>query len=256
MTLNRYLCATALGSALLFGSSTAHADLLFGVHGEVQYWQAENSGTFSQNPNPFSWGWSEEGATRVSLSLNHFVPFVPNVMIQRQWLEASGAMPHEYDFAMRNTIFQTPQDGGSLSYNWDMGHDTYTLYYRFFDNSLVGFHFGVSAKKFTGEMDVTDGTTMFRSPIDETVALAYLRLSAGLPFTGLSVRAQGHPVSFGDHDVYDVEASVRYEFLNSMILDGAIQVGYRVFNLKLDNASGLYSDFEVKGPFVSLSLHF
>ncbi|WP_157957909.1 TIGR04219 family outer membrane beta-barrel protein [Aliidiomarina celeris] len=251
----KHILTTAALAAMLVVPVSGHADLLFGVHGEVQYWQAENSGSFSQNPNPFSWGWDDEGATRVSLSLNHFVPFVPNVMIQKQWLESSGSTPHDFDLGIGNTVFQANANG-SLQYNWDLAHDTYTLYYRFFDNSLVGFHFGVAAKRFTGEMEVTDGNTAFRSPIDETVPMAYLRLNAGLPFTGLSVRAQGYPVSVGDHEVYDVEASLRYEFLDSLVLDGAIQIGYRVFNVAFEDASGLYTDFEMKGPFASISLHF
>jgi len=86
--------------------------------------------------------------------------------------------------------------------------------------------------------------------------MGYIRLTAGLPLTGLSLRAQGHPASIGDHDVYDIEASLRYEFLDTMAVDGVVSLGYRQFNLKLDDASGLYTDYSISGPFLNVSLHF
>ena len=157
---------------------------------------------------------------------------------------------------IRGTTFDVPANPGNLETNWDLGHDTYTLYYRLFDNSLIEFYFGLSAKKFNGSMMVSDGNSTFSQDISETVPMGYLRLTAGLPLTGFSVRAQGQPVSIGDHDVYDMEASIRYEFLDTMAFDGVIALGYRQFDFQLDDASGLYTDFSLTGPFLNVSLHF
>lgn len=255
---NKLVFGAAALSIFAASSFSSHADLLFGVHGEVQYWQAKNSGSFGLSPANDDWAWKSEGATRLSLSFNHFLPLVPNVMVERQLLKSSGTLAHTEDYTIGNTVYPAPVGGTpvNLTTNWDLGHDTLTLYYRLFDNSLVEFYFGVSAKKFNGDMLLNIGGTTLKQDIDETIPMGYLRLSAGLPLTGLSIRAQGHPVSIGDHDSYDMEASLRYQFLDSLVLDGVLSVGYRAFSLKLDNASGLYSDFEVKGPFLNLSLHF
>ncbi len=239
-------------------SFESNADTIFGVHGEVQYWHAKNNGGFGLSPTNDYWDWNGEGATRLSLSLNHFIPLIPNVMVERQLLKSSASLAHTQDYTIGDFSFPSPTDGSlaMLNSTWDLGHDTLTLYYRLFDNSLIEFYFGVSAKKFNGEMSLDiDGTTLSRK-IDETIPMGYVRLTAGLPFSGLSLRAQGHPISIGDHDAYDIEASLRYEFLNTLVLNGVLSVGYRTFSLKFENASGLYSDFELKGPFVNFSLHF
>lgn len=243
---------------LVISSVSSHADELFGVHGEIQYWQAKNSGGFGLSPTNDDWTWNSKGATRLSLSINHFLPFIPNVMVERQVLKSSGTLAHIKNYTIGNTLYPAPTDGSpvSLMADWDLGHDTLTLYYRLLDNSLIEFYFGVSAKKFNGDMLLNIASEPFKREINETIAMGYLRLTAGLPLTGLSLRAQGQPISIGDHDSYDMEASLRYQFLDSLVLDGVFSVGYRAFSLKLDNASGLYSDFEVKGPFINLSLHF
>lgn len=258
MIKNKLILGAAALGLLATTSFVSHADMLFGVHGEVQYWHAKNDGGFSTTQNTDDWAWDGEGATRLSLSLNHFVPLIPNVMIERQLLKSSGTLPHTEDYTIGNSSFPAPIDGTSalLNTTWDLGHDTLTLYYRLFDNSLVQFFFGVSAKKYNGDMSVNIGGQTLRKDINQTIPMGYVRLTAGLPFSGLSLRAQGHPISIGDHDSYDMEASLRYEFLDTLALDGILSIGYRTLSLKLDNASGLYTDFEVKGPFVNLSLHF
>jgi|SRR5690554_6905898 len=258
MIKNKLMYGAAVCSMLAATSFSTQADMLFGVHGELQYWQAENSGSFGFSPSQDEWDWADEGATRLSLSFNHFLPLIPNVMVERQLLKTSGTLAHTQNYAIGDVVFPAPTGGATAQLNssWDLGHDTLTLYYRFFDNSLIEFYFGVSAKKFNGDMTMNiDGVTLNRA-IDETIPMGYVRLTAGLPFTGLSLRAQGHPISIGDHESHDMEASLRYEFLDTLVLDGAVSVGYRTFSLKLDNAAGLYSDFEMKGPFINLSLHF
>ncbi|CUS48227.1 MAG: outer membrane protein [Idiomarinaceae bacterium HL-53] len=260
MRLNKITSTLVASSLFVLCSASAHADWLFGIHAEAQYWQAENDGGFTQNPSDHDWAWDDEGASRLSLNINHFVPFVPNVMVELQNLESSGRAFHMNDLSIRGTTFTTPENAGDmtefLDSTWDLSHQTYTLYYRLFDNSLIEFYFGVSAKKFDGEVFVTDGATSFQQDFEETIPMGYVRLTAGLPLTGLSIRAQGNPASFGDHDLYDIEASIRYEFLDTMAFDGVVSLGYRQFNLKLDDASGLYSDFSISGPFLNVSLHF
>jgi len=169
MKLNKVKSVLVATSVFMFSTGSASADWLFGVHAEAQYWQAENDGGFTQSPADHDWAWDDEGATRLSLNINHFVPFVPNVMIQTQSLESSGSALHLNDLTVRGTTFVTPANAGDmtefLDSTWDLSHETYTLYYRLFDNSLIEFYFGLSAKKFNGEMMVTDGATSYRQDI-------------------------------------------------------------------------------------------
>lgn len=225
-------------------SFALQADTIFGVHAEAQYWQAKNKGHFEQGATQGIGGWESDQATRLTVSLNHFIPLIPNVMVERQWLKTAGAN--------QEAVSGLP----SLQSNWDLGHDTLTLYYRLFDNDLVQFHFGVSASRYDGHVLFTLNGVESEQSFKKTIPTGYVRLAAGLPFTGWSVRAQGHPVSFGDHDSYDLETALRYEFMSNVFLDGHLSIGYRTLNLKLDNVAGVSTDFDIKGPFVNLSLHF
>lgn len=256
MTHRRMLLGAALAAPLLVLAPAAHADWLFGVHGEAQYWNAKNSGSVGQNATE-DWNWQSEGATRLSLSLNHPLPLIPNIMIERQWLESQGSFTNESGFNIGGITFDPAfSESNQLMGDFDLGHDSLTLYYRLFDNSLVEFYFGATAKRFNGSAQITDGEGVYSQKIDETIPMGYLRIAAGLPLTGLSVRAQGQVIAVGDHDGYDLEAAVRYKFLDTMVLDGQVSVGYRAFKLELDNANSLYTDFEFRGPFINVSLHF
>ena len=81
-------------------------------------------------------------------------------------------------------------------------------------------------------------------------------MGGGLPFTGLSAYARGHVLAIDSSSLQDIEIALEYRILDSVLLDGSIQVGYRYFNVELDDVAGLYSDVEFKGPFVGFQLHF
>ena len=88
MSKKALMSVAALG-LLASTSFSSNADFLFGVHAEAQYWQAENSGDFGYGSTIDGWNWEDEGATRLRLSLNHFIPLIPNIMVERQMLEST-----------------------------------------------------------------------------------------------------------------------------------------------------------------------
>src|SRR5690554_2735298 len=98
MIKSKILLGVAACGMLATTSFSSQADMLFGVHGEVQYWQAENDGGFGISPTHEEWDWKDESATRLSLSFNHFIPLIPNVMFERQLLKSSGSLAHTQDY--------------------------------------------------------------------------------------------------------------------------------------------------------------
>lgn len=247
------LTAFAAASALLF-SATVSADIL-SVEAEVQYWQAKPSGGHTPQMVTLPGGveidneqreyfWSDSGQARLGVSLYHFIPFIPNIKVETQQLKYSAAR----DII---TIGGTP-----YTVDLDLGHETYTLFYAPLDNGLTEFKFGVSLKQFDGhitEFQAASSTAVWR--IKEDVYSGYVRGAASLPFTGFSVVAQGH-VGVGSHDTYDVEAAVRYRFLDSMMFDGHLSLGYRSMKLHFNNERSINTYHEFKGPFLNLALRF
>ncbi|MGX5914927.1 TIGR04219 family outer membrane beta-barrel protein [Aliidiomarina sp. Khilg15.8] len=235
--------AALITSALLAtAAAPAQADWIFGVYGEAQYWMTDTQGGYATDQSFSDIDFDDERQMRLALALHHPIPLIPNVRIESQQLETTAPLVAGGDPNVNNFDAQV-----------DLGHETLTLYYRFLDNDLVGLHLGVSAKRFDGYVRDYSGTTW---DVEETIPTGYAMVSAGLPFTGLSLYGRAHAFAFDDSELTDVEAALQYRFLDSALLDGSIQLGYRVFNIELDNVGGLYSDLEFKGPFVGLELHF
>lgn len=224
-------------------SPIASADLLFSVEAEAQYWQADVSGGHAFPAVTWrDYDWDSSGQTRVSATITHFLPIIPNFKFDSQKLEFDGVLLTD---ATQFTAI-------------DLSHETYTLFYAPLDNNLTAFHFGVSLKQIDGfaadNAGMATGAMMYG--IKEDIYSGYLRGSFGLPFTGFSVVAQGH-FGIGDHDTHDIEAALRYRFMDTMLLDGFISLGYRSVKMHFnDEDSAFSSNYEFTGPFASLSLRF
>lgn len=229
----------AMAAFMAVSTAPAQADWIFGVYAEGQHWMPEATGSYGTQGNQVAYDLEDEGQLQLAVALHHPIPLIPNIRLERQELETTG--------------FRSGSDNGT-QHTLDLQHDTVTLYYRLLDNQLARIHFGVSAKRFDGYVGETLSGNGFK--VDETIPTGYLMGSLGLPFSGLSVYARGHLLAFDDNKVQDIEAGVQYRLFNTPLLDGNLQVGYRAFNLELDNVAGLYTDFEFKGPFVGFQLHF
>ena len=226
---------TVVALGALVAAQPAKADILFGVYGEAQYWFADTSGGYGASESLTYYNFDDDSQLRLSVALQHSVPLIPNIRIETQ--------------NMKTTSW--PPNGASSEL--DLSHDSAILYYTFLDNSLVRFHAGVAAKRFNGYVSDAVGNSW---NLSETIPTAYGLIGVGLPFTGLSAYARGHALAIDSSSLQDVEVALQYQFFDTLLLDGSIQVGYRYFNLELDNVAGLYSDVEFKGPFVGLQLHF
>ena len=227
------------GAMMTFGALTAmqpaKADILFGVYGEAQYWFTDANGGYGDSAAFDAYDLENKEQLRLSVALHHPVPFLPNVRIETQDMKTTGQL-----------------DNGSTG-ELDLSHDSAIFYYTFLDNSLVRLHAGVAAKRFNGQVADAIGNSW---NLSETIPTAYALVGAGLPFTGLSAYARGHVLAIDSSSLQDIEIALQYRLFDSLALDGSIQVGYRYFNVELDNVANLYSDVEFKGPFVGIQLHF
>lgn len=223
-------------------AAPAQADWIFGVYGEAQYWMTDTDGGYGNEQSFNGFDFDDERQTRLSLALHHPIPLLPNIRLETQQLEATSPLVQNGD-----------ESANLFDAQVDLGHETLTLYYAFLDNDLVSLHLGASAKRFDGYVRDYSGVTW---EVEETIPTGYAMVSGGLPFSGLSMYGRAHAFTFDDSELTDIEAAVEYRFLDSALLDGTLQIGYRVFNLELDNVAGVYSDLEFKGPFVGLELHF
>jgi len=149
------------------------------------------------------------------LAFEHPVPFLPNAKL-------------------RYTKFDQNSDAKALD---AIG------YFEILDN-IVSVDVGLGAKRVNASN--SDATTM---------PAVYASAGGKLPFTGLSAKAEVFVGKGMDSDFSDVNAEIKYDFIENLAIDLGMKAGYRVMTVNIDD-SGTKSNFKVQGPYLGLEAHF
>ena len=237
-------------------SSNAQADTLLGLYIGGQVWANTASGSFGQgDDNQSTFGFDDEYHGSYYVAFEHPIPLIPNAKISKTNLDVAGGTTINSDFSF-----------GSITYNANTQLDTvleasyidYTLYYEFFDNDLLTFDFGLTARDLDTYITVVEPLTNTESDLSASgyIPMVYLSTIIGLPFTGFNVFAEGNFVSYDSQTIYDVQAGVSYELLDNLAVDVDLTIGYRIVKLELDDLDGFYSDLTFDGAFAGVIVHF
>ena len=116
-------------------------------------------------------------------------------------------------------------------------------YFEVLDN-IVSLDVGLGAKRVNASN--SDATTM---------PAVYASAGGKLPFTGLSAKAEVFVGKGNDSDFSDINAELKYNFIENLAIDLGMKAGYRVMTVNIDD-SGTKSNFKVQGPYLGLEAHF
>lgn len=255
--MKKYCIAAALSMACL--APVAQADTVLGLYVGVDGWKADNDGSFSDNNNALqNFNFEDETFVSYYAALEHPVPLVPNLKLKYTELELNGSTVLEDTFSFNGTDYIVGTDVNSVT---DLSHIDYILYYEIFDNDLISIDLGINAKQFDGEITVSyDSDEVFTQTetVDFSgfVPLAYGRFEAGLPFSGLSVFAEGSFLAIDDSKVRDYQMGIAWEFIDNLAVDVAVKAGYRSMVLELDDVDDINTDIDASGPFAGVQIHF
>ena len=225
-------------------SSNANADAL-GLYVGGGVWDHDPAGSFGTVGDTTidmeaNLKYSDEKDSYVYAAFEHFVPFVPNVRIERASMGHSGAV----------TGVSVVFDGVTIDVdgNTTMNLDTTDaiLYWRLLDN-WVNFDLGLTARKL--DADFTVGTETVA--VSETIPMLYLAAQFDLPLTGLSIGADINHISYSDVRYQDIRLRILYE----MGVIG-VELGLKTTNLDLKGLDDINADLEFKGMMVGAFLHF
>ena len=249
--------AAALASVL---SANVQADAL-GIYLGGQVWDNQASGTFGDGSSQIDFNLVDEKQNSFYIAFEHPLPLIPNLRVASTSLETDGMTTLDSDFDFDDETFL---EGANVHADFDVSYVDYTLYYELFDNDLLSFDFGLTARDFDGDVTVssqltTNAGTVSQSDsiaVTDIVPMLYVATNVGLPLTGLNLYAQGNFLSIDDHTLYDYEVGVGYELIDNLAVDVNINAGYRSVKLELDDLNDLYSDIEFDGVFVGTTIHF
>jgi outer membrane protein len=249
--------AAALATVL---STNVQADAL-GIYLGGQVWDNQASGTFGDGSSLVDFNLVDEKQNSFFVAFEHPLPLIPNARIASTSLETNGMTTLDTDFDFDDETFL---NGADVNADFDVSYVDYTLYYELFDNDLLSFDFGITARDFDGDVTVSTQVTVgsSTSTISDTIAVTdvvpmlYVATNVGLPLTGLNLYAQGNFLSFDDHTLYDYEVGVSYELVDNMLIDVNVNAGYRAVKLELEDLNDLYTNIEFDGVFVGTTIHF
>lgn len=235
-------------------SSNAAADTVLGGYVGVQGWQMNTEGAFAQNASLSAFSFEKEANTSFYAALEHPIPLVPNIKVARTTLNTSGTTFIDSQFNFGDQVFLA---GTTTNQQVELVATDYILYYEMFDNDLLSFDIGVSGKELAGDIFVTD--TSGRSAqqnIDVIIPMGYAKLQVGLPFTGLSVLAEGSLLAIDDDSFSDYIIALSYSFVETLALDLSIQAGYRSTEIDLNDIDDIYANMQFDGAFIGIEFDF
>ena len=249
--------AAALATVL---STNVQADAL-GIYLGGQVWDNQASGTFGDGSSLVDFNLVDEKQNSFFVAFEHPLPLIPNARIASTSLETNGMTTLDTDFDFDDETFL---NGADVNADFDVSYVDYTLYYELFDNDLLSFDFGITARDFDGDVTVSTQVTTSSGTVSQSdtiavtdvVPMLYVATNVGLPLTGLNLYAQGNFLSFDDHTLYDYEVGVSYELIDNMLIDVNVNAGYRAVKLELEDLNDLYTNIEFDGLFVGTTIHF
>ena len=245
--------AIALIAPTLMFAGTAQADTLLGVYAGGQIWDTETSGNFGSGNGNQSFAFDDENQQSFYVALEHPIPLIPNIKIRENELVAQGSVTLSQDFSYNGQGYTA---GSTIGSTIDLSHTDITLYYEVFDNDLLTFDFGLTAKKVDGLLAVRDAQNENSLSSDGWIPTGYAQLRVGIPATPLTVYGIANAVSIDDSSIRDVEAGIEYRLVENLAIDLNLQLGYRDISIELDDLDGIDSDLQFKGPYLGLEIHF
>ena len=241
-------CLTAL-------SAFTCADTVLGVYAGVGIWQADyggDTGTVAVDLNELNL--EDESNNFYYLALEHPVPLLPNLRLQKTDISSSETATLTRNFTLDDQSFSASEE---VTTDLELTHTDATLYYEVLDN-WVNLDIGLTLRAFDGEAAVTSTTTATsdRVDLDEVIPLLYLKTQFDLPFSGWSIAADGNAVGYSGDSFSDLSAKIAYSSDALPLLDLGLEIGYRRMALEVDDEGDLTADVTVDGPYAAVTLHF
>ena len=252
--MKKSLCIVAVIATT--ASLPTQADTLLGIYAGAQAWGMKTDGGFSDDGTNIDFNFDDQTNSNFYLALEHPLPLVPNIKIQRSDMNADGEVSVSSSFTFDSELFSA---NTALTTDIDLVSTDFILYYELFDNDLISFDLGVNGKQLDGNVFVQvkdDPTTKGELDFSGILPMLYSKIEFGVPFTGLGAYIEGSFLSIGDHKVTDYQAVVTYSLLDNIAIDTTLQLGFRAMKTELEDLDNLYSDLEFSGAFAGIEVHF
>lgn len=241
----------AAGLTGLLACAPVSADMLFGVYLKAGGWSQGPSGGFGDSSNLFDvetdLGMDDETGSMVSIAVEHFIPLIPNIKIERTDLSYSSSGTLTKGITFGGVTFA---NGAAVTSDIDLSHTDFILYYEILDN-WVSLDIGLNVKVFDGELAVTSTAGTGRTDLSVPVPMLYGKAQFDLPFSGLSAGAEGSYIGVDGDSFTDLRGYIGYEFAFGL----GVEAGVRNMTLDFDDLDDAVIDTTFEGAYISATFH-
>lgn len=242
-----------LSMLLLLMSGVVSADAVLGVRASANLWLPSTTGGYGSERAFPNFTFDDKSTPSYALAFEHFIPLLPNLRWQQDSFQTEGLVVLDEPFSFAGNRFAA---GTSLETQLELKQQDIILYYELFDNDLFQFDFGLVAKQVKGDVIISTDTRSVSQPLSQWLPLLYLDTQIALPALPFGVFAQLQGVKWQDSQIFEGQIGIIFPLFETLLLDGYLQSGFRVKELKLDNVDNLYSQIKVSGLFAGITLHF
>lgn len=245
MKIKQLFCLIAVALPL-----SANADAL-SLSAGAGAWNADPSGSFKTTSDTTAVDvkedlfWDTETNGYAFITLEHFVPIVPNARLMLTNIDQSGSGNADFRFDGVDYL-------GEVNNDFSIQALDLLLYYEVLDN-VVSLDLGLNVRKLTVDYTITDVTTSTVSTdsFDETVPMLYV-LVGGSPWPDLIISGELSYVAYSGSSISDFTAKVAYT-TNFFV---GFEAGYRQQKYEFDDVSETDAKLDFDGVFAGAYLKF
>ena len=259
--MNKIVSSVVLGTSLL--STVASADLTR-VEAGVGAWtqtpsgyvkRTDNSGVLNLN-GTYTSNEKEDTGVYAWIFIKHPLPIIPNLRLEYVSFSDQGETKGDV-----NGI-GLPASGAPTTV--DLKQYDIIPYYNILDNTFwmtidLGFDIKVIQSDATVGAVSTHGITLYKgdsSSSTTVVPLLYVRDRVQIPTTNIGIEADAKAITDGTNTMYDLRAKVDYTFTSVPVVQPAIEIGYRVQKLRVNDGDTSQIDLKYAGPYMGIMARF
>lgn len=247
------IIAVAAISYLLNHSAVSFAAPGIDITATVGQWQADYSGDIGRNNTTATLnelGFSDDSSNVLSVTVEHILPFIPNVKIRTTSLDVTESSTLSRTFTFDNITFVASDD---VTTTLDFSHQDLTFFYSPLDN-WVHLDLGLTARRFDGEASIVGTIGSEKVDFDTWVPMFYGNARFELPLTGWFVNGELNTVSYDGNTLTDIAASVGYS--SGSIVGFTAELGYRQLSIDADDLDSLRANIDIDGLYANIGLTF
>ncbi len=229
----------------------------FSLTGSWQLWQQSYSGDVNSAASNITIDlendlqYDDERSNVFYAAIEHPLPVLPNFKVQRTEMEVSrsGTLRREIEFDEKTFAADS-----SFSSTLNLSHTDITAYWQPMQNWLT-IGLGFTIRLYDSRITIQSRTTpslRANEEVEQKLPMAYAKASLQIPNTRFSVGAELQGLGYDGSSLIDAQLQVAYE---SIFGFGAV-LGYRSFQLKLDDIDDLDADISVTGAYLGATYHF